>query len=117
MSINMGTFVPSGTVKPLAWLGKNKWLKFERSQDRWLISTEKKLYNTLSIAEKEKYTGDHWKAVHNLLFMPYENDKEQLFTYAMSRSIAFGPKMFKPTAIQCKAFENTSVDIPFDQYA
>ncbi len=117
MSINMNAFIPEGMARPLQWLGRKKWLQFEHSNDRWIISTDKKIWSDIPIKEKKEYTGEFWRRVNGLLFTPYSNDKEELLTYALSRAIAQGPKMFRPSTLQCKAFENTSVDIPFAQFA
>ena len=64
-----------------------------------------------------RFPDEVWKRIYGLLNAPYENDKEQLLTYAISKSLAEGPKMFRPTLLQCKAFENTVVGVPFSQYA
>jgi hypothetical protein len=116
-AVNMSYFVPDNMSRPLQWLGKTKWLQFDRSGDRWIISTNKKIVTNISPKERKDYPPDFWRRVEGLLFTPYSNDKEELLTYALSRAIAQGPKMFRPSMLQCKAFENTSVDIPFEQYA
>ena len=117
MPINMNIFVPATMHKPLAWLGKNNWLTFEHPQDHWIISTDKKLWDNNHVFLKNRYPEEVWKRIHGLLFTPYANDKEELFTYAISKSLATGPKMFRPKLLQCKGFENTTVRIPFSQYA
>lgn len=103
--------------KSLSWLGKRKWLLFSKSETRWSINTDKNLLDRLPPLEMAKLHSDHWEKVKKILNHVYLNDREELTTYAMSRCLAFGPKMFRPTMMQCVAFENTSVDIPFEQYA
>ena len=115
--INMATFVPASMHKPLAWLGKQKWLIFEHPADRWIISTDKKLWDANQKYLKGRFPEDVWKRIHGLLFTPYHNDKEELFTYSISKALATGPKMFRPKLLQCKGFENTMVRVPFSQYA
>lgn len=117
MAINMTEFVPPAMLKPLAWLGKREWIKFSRHQDRLVISTDSDIDKKVGLNERNRYPADHWKKVHGLLDAPYPSDKELLFTYALSRALATGPKMFRPKPLQCTGFENTSVDIPFSQYA
>ncbi len=113
----MSTFVPHTMHKPLAWLGKKKWIRFENKDGRWIISTDKTIWTARTDQDKRRYDDDVWKRVHGLLHTPYSNDKEELFTYAISKSLAEGPKMFCPKLMQCKGFENTMVRIPFSQYA
>ena len=116
-SINMSNFIPSSMHKPLAWLGKRKWIKFENQNGRWIIGTDKSIWDTLGPSDKRRYDDEVWDRIHGLLHTPYPNGKEELFTYAMSKALADGPKMFRPKLLQCKGFENTMVRIPFSQYA
>lgn len=115
--VNMSTFVPSTMHKPLAWLGKRKWVRFENKDGRWIIGTDKSIWKNLGPGDKRRYGDEVWDRVYGLLHTPYTNDKEELFTYAMSKALADGPKMFRPKLLQCKGFENTMVRIPFSQYA
>ena len=112
--INMSVFIPSTMHKPLAWLGKRKWIKFENNNGRWVIGTDKNIWKE---AQGPRYDKEVWNRVYGVLHAPSTNDKEELFTYAMSKSLAEGPKMFRPKLLQCKGFENTMVRIPFSQYA
>jgi len=117
MAFNMSSFVPENLVKPMTWLGKHDWINFEKQDNRFIISPDKSLYKNLSPQERKKHPEDYWKKIHELLFAPFMNDKEQILTYALSRALAFGPKLFRPSSLQCQGFENTTVGVPFKQYA
>jgi len=119
MAIDMTTFLPENVIKPLAWLGKFNWLLFEPLDDRFLISPDKDVWKNATLIEKRKQRqpDEFWSRVKSILYTPPFGDKEQLFEYALSRALAFGPKIFRPTSMQCQAFENTAVNIPFEQYA
>ncbi len=114
MGISMTDFLPDNMVKPCGWLGKRKWVRFEHPDERWIISANRRTWDEVPLEEKER---TKFRAVRGLLFDSYKSDKELLLTYALSRSVAFGPKVFQPSAMQCRALENTGCEVPFEQYA
>jgi hypothetical protein len=116
MAINMDVFLPRNIIKAASWLGKKPWVKFSH-QDSWSANTDKSIWQNRTVQDLRMHRDEEfWQQVHGFLFRPYSSDKELVCDYAMTRAVAFGPKMFRPTSMQCQALENTDVDIPFSDY-
>ena len=116
MTVDMETFLPSNIVKAAAWLGKKNWVQFNRRADGWVGSTDKSVWTERPNSEARLHSQEFWQQVHGLLSRPCGSDKELICNYALTRAVAFGPKMFRPTSMQCQSLENTDVNIPLSDY-
>jgi hypothetical protein len=116
MALSLSYFVNKDVIGPLAWMGRHRWLGVEPVGEKFSLKTIKTIYDDLTREERAGRPTEFWQTVRRLLYSPYANDKDLLMTYAYSRSACGGPKVFRPTSLQCQSLENTTVDIPWGDY-
>jgi len=116
MALTLSNFVKSDLICPLAWLGRHKWLKCRRVGERFSLSTDKDVIDKLPNDQRRTRPPEFWGEIRKLLYSPYANDKDLLMTYALSRAACGGPKVFRPTNLQCQSLEQTSPDLPWSDY-
>jgi hypothetical protein len=111
------TFVSREAIPALTWLGKRDWLDFGYSpnfQDRTVWTRPKKV--TVSEEEQKKIPRQVWDQVDHILANAGRDVVNSFLALALSKSIAYGPKVFQPTYEDCLALENTECTMSFADY-
>ena len=71
---------------------------------------------TFTSEEERKYSADDLKLVKELVRRAKFSAADLFHVLSVSKAIADGPKLFRPTVEQCEALENTEIKVPFDFY-
>jgi hypothetical protein len=116
----------------LTWLGKREWTNFKDYPEKRSVSIRPRPFvfnppqgtkpgdhpNAIVVykGEYERYPKTHWTILKEMLRV-LEFDVIGTFWYnCLSKSLAGGPKLFRPTTEQCVALEHTAATFPFDMY-
>lgn len=125
------TFDRKENLNVLSWLGKRDWTVHKDYPERLAIAARPKPFlfapnqqqlttaqNAIIVSrgEMDRHQPQHWHILREMLRI-LEFDVIGTFWYlALSKSLAGGPKLFRPTTEQCVALENTAASFPFDMY-
>jgi hypothetical protein len=103
--MDMTAFAPREFHPVLNWLGKREWVKFIIDND---FRTKVSINLDKPSAPKEYINK------LNIMFKMGPTAVSQF--WAMSRTLAFGPKVFLPSYEQCCAMRKTQANIPLSMY-
>lgn len=117
---------PDG-ILPLTWLGRQDWMIFKDIPEERAISAKpKKLVlhakeikpDTISVNEKEmrRYPQEMWRTLKRIIEALEYNVVGTLWYDTLAKALADGPKIFRPTALQCEALENAEARYSFKDY-
>lgn len=115
MPIDFTEFLPREYHRPLQWLGKLPWLNTRADGQGGII------FQWRHVEEKGISRND-FEFAENLIAKLEQQRNEQpvmlraLLYRAFAASLAYGPKVFQPNAMQCEALENVEVEVPFSEY-
>lgn len=128
--MDFSIFEDRANLPVLTWLGKKDWTIYKDIPERRAVSAKPRQFVfvpkqgdpvpegaiVVPRKEMEQFPDDHWKIVKSLLGA-LDYDVVATFWYdTLSKSLAGGPKLFRPTVEQCVALENTAATFPFDMY-
>lgn len=114
----------------LTWLGKREWTVYQDYPEKRAVAMKPRPFvfaptpnqeipeNALIVSrtELQKYPNEHWDILKQLINV-LDYDVIGTFWYnTLAKSLAGGPKLFRPTPEQCIALENTEATFPFDMY-
>jgi hypothetical protein len=120
-------------IPVLNWLGKRDWTSFKDFPEKRAVAIRPRPFlfaptpdqiikgagnDPVVVTKKEmdSYPKQHWAILKEMLRV-LDFDVIGTFWYAtLSKSLAGGPKLFKPTTEQCVALEQTAATFPFDMY-
>jgi hypothetical protein len=111
----MLNFLPARYNLGLKWLGGKDWLDV-------IVNPERTSYAIKPIVATQEdyahYAAEDIMLAKNIVdsFVKSGTSADIFFILALAKSIATGPKVFKPTFEQCLALENTEINVPFDFY-
>lgn len=128
--MDFGIFEDRAKLQALTWLGKREWIAYKDHPERRAVSAEPRnfVYNprqgavipegsvVVSKKEMEAYPEDHWTMVNEIVRALHYDMVATFWFDTLSKSLAGGPKLFRPTVEQCVALEHTSATFPFDMY-
>jgi hypothetical protein len=99
--------VPRPVHSTLAWLGKLDWITITPTPEFGvrLCMDEKLLRRQVGVER-------HWPLLQRL----FSRQETALQLLPLSKCLALGPKLFRPTKEQCEALAQTAVTIPFEDY-
>lgn len=113
----------------LTWLGKREWTIYKDYPDKRAVSIKPRPFifgsappeipeNALIIpkAEIQKYPNEHWTILREMLSILNYDVIGTFWCDTLAKSLAGGPKLFRPTVEQCIALENTEATFPFNMY-
>jgi hypothetical protein len=112
----------------LSWLGRREWIVYKDvPEQRSIIARSRSLHirprtqpedGGIVISEKEynKFPPNMWIIIKEI-FNQLEYDVVATFWYnTLSKALAGGPKIFRPTLEQCEALENAEARYAFKNY-
>lgn len=115
-------------MSALSWLGKRDWIYYKDYTDhREITAKPRPLFlkpkttptaDALVVSEKEYYQHpkEMWDTIQQLFSHLEDNVICTLWYHTLSKSLADGPKIFKPTVEQCEALENAEARYAFKDY-
>jgi len=126
--MQLSQIFPRAYHPALQWLGTKDWLNLhtpEESLDRG--HPEKQVghfsYNVNKDAlrptnsDRDRFKDTDFQNAENMLkSLSNVSVANVLFLFSISKAMANGIKLFQPTPEQCLAFENTNINVAFDQY-
>jgi hypothetical protein len=113
--MDFSTFIPREAHRAFQWLGRFQWLKTTVVNGEIKISFDFPAKdNSISLDDynvviKIRDTCISGSQINADLLLA-------LYYRATSTSLANGPKMFRPTPIQCEAMENVDAEVFFEDY-
>lgn len=104
----MRSLVPKDLITPLKILGKYEWLK-------WTPKDTIPPSSTISVNLPDDPALYQHKRF--MLFLSQQFDSLMLYRlFALSKTLAFGPKILCPTHQQCEALQHVDVNVRHDEY-
>ena len=116
--MDMGLFIrDKNYIGPLAWLGRHDWLRWERLTGGVLVARpDRSLLRTVRPEEVRRRGTGFMNRVASFLLGDTMHPLVMQSFFVRSKILAGGPKLFRPTAEQCRAMENTEANICFQDY-
>jgi len=124
-------------IPVLTWLGRKEWIVYKAHSERRAISVrpvnfifvpkpgEVELYKerhpddpVIIIGEKEfkNHPPEFWRQLRIILLSIQIDPVGTFWYYTLSKSLAGGPKLFRPLPEQCEALQHSSASYSFDDY-
>lgn len=116
-------------MTPLAWLGKKPWLIFkDYPEQRSISASPKKIYykphkpptdpTAIIVGEKEfnRHPRQMWDTLRQILGVLEFDVIGTLWYDTLSKALAGGPKIFRPTPEQCEALQHAEARYSFSDY-
>lgn len=117
-------------IPALTWLGKKDWMIYHdlpekrsvSAQPRSLFLKPKEIPQTnespLVVSEKEyrQYPSEMWRVLKGIVEVLDHNPLGTLWFDTLAKSLAGGPKIFRPSPLQCEALQNAEARYSFDDY-
>lgn len=117
----------------LTWLGHKDWVEFQDLPAQRAISalpreiifkrgkkkfTDEEEPNKIYVYQSEynRNRGELWKCVRDIVGYLKYDVLSTLWLLTLSKALAGGPKLFRPTWQQCEALEETDATFPFQMY-
>lgn len=107
-------FVSRETIPALSWLGKRDWLDFGYNatfNDRTIWTRPK-----IADLRSQEIPAAIKPQVERILLAAGRDVVNSFLALALSKSIAYGPKVFQPTFEDCVSLENTECNMSFADY-
>jgi hypothetical protein len=115
-------------IPTLNWIGKKDWIIYEDIPSQRAIKARPRRFvfhneiaaspQDIVVSEKEFNSQPTmmWKVFHEIINVIEFDVVGTLWYYTLSKSLADGPKIFQPTALQCEALENAEARYSFKDY-
>lgn len=116
----------------LTWLGRKDWMLYKDIPDQRAISARpRKLVlkpkqaidpagpeSPIIVSEKEfnRYPADMWKVLREIMNVLEFEVVGTLWYNTLSKALAGGPKIFRPTPLQCEALQHAEARYAFKDY-
>ncbi len=119
--MDMTIFIPRTFHRSLAFIGKRDWCGIAaRSINNGVTGATIGIEHLPSVEDAAKAgvdANDYKKTVAFIYkIAPMDNQSSLLYVYALSKSLATGPKVFMPNAEQCRALANVTIDLSVTDY-
>jgi hypothetical protein len=99
---------------PLRFLGGKEWMKIELDENSSCGTFIEKI--PYSRQESEEYGEANVQLAMRLLQNYASTASSRFFLLTLSKAVAEGPKLFRPSFDQCLAFEHQDINLTFDDY-
>jgi hypothetical protein len=125
-------FDHSEHMTALTWLGRKDWMLYRDIPDQRAISARpRKLVlkpkqpiepagpeSPIIVSEKEfnRYPADMWKVLREIMNVLEFEVVGTLWYNTLSKALAGGPKIFRPTPLQCEALQHAEARYAFKDY-
>lgn len=124
-------FDHSEHMTALTWLGRKDWMLYHDIPEQRAISAKprKLLFkpkqipapgpeSPICISEKEfaRYPSDMWKVLREIMNVLEFDIVGTLWYNTLAKALADGPKIFRPTAMQCEALQHAEARYAFKDY-
>ena len=124
-------FDHSEHMTALTWLGRKDWMLYHDIPTQRAISAKprKLLFkpkqipppgpeSPICISEKEfaRYPSDMWKVLREIMNVLEFDIVGTLWYNTLAKALAGGPKIFRPTAMQCEALQHAEARYAFKDY-
>jgi hypothetical protein len=124
-------------IPVLTWLGRKEWIVYKALSERRAISVrpvkfmfmpkpgEVDAYKArfpnepfIAVGEKEfkSQPPEFWRQLNRILDVIQIDPIGTFWYYTLSKSLAGGPKLFRPLPEQCEALQHSSASYSFDDY-
>lgn len=124
-------------IPVLTWLGRKEWIVYKALLERRAISVrpvkimlvpkpgQVEAYKAthpnepvIIVGEKEfkSHPPDFWQQLNRILEVIQIDPIGTFWYYTLSKSLAGGPKLFRPLPEQCEALQHSSASYSFDDY-
>lgn len=114
----------------LTWLGRKDWMIYQdipaqraiSAKPRKLAIKPKKpilgLESPISVSEKEfnRHPADMWKVLREIMNVLEFDVVGTLWYNTLAKALAGGPKIFRPTPLQCEALQHAEARYAFKDY-
>lgn len=134
--MDMSTFLEKPIIQPMVWLGRRDWITYTDLPHQRAVAARPRTVlfkpkpgkvdefkaahkeDPIVVGEKEyeKYEPEHWGLVRRITEDLEFDVIGTLWYYSLSKALAGGPKLFKPTIHQCQALQHSEARYNFDQY-
>jgi len=105
----MRQLLPKEMIRPLTELGKHNWIEW------WSESTDPRSTGCRTRFPNDPALNSSW--IINHIESIASQDAGQYFRYyVLSKALADGPKLIRPTEEQCEALEHVDVNVSFEEY-
>jgi hypothetical protein len=109
-------FFPASKHLAIKFLGKKDWLDLTVDPEQGTVGTIKDRI-PFEPEDRRQFKDEDMKEAARLLeIYASRNSSSAFFLLQVSRAMADGPKLFRPTHDQCIGLENVEVTVPFDKY-
>ena len=124
-------FDHSEHMTALTWLGRKDWMLYQDIPAQRAISARpRKLIikprqpvepgpeAPIIVSQKEydRYPADMWKVLREIMNVLEFDVVGTLWYHTLSKALAGGPKIFRPTPLQCEALQHTEARYAFKDY-
>lgn len=124
-------FDHSEHMTALTWLGRKDWMLYQDIPAQRAISARpRKLVikprqpvepgpeAPIIVGQKEydRYPADMWKVLREIMNVLEFDVVGTLWYHTLSKALAGGPKIFRPTALQCEALQHAEARYAFKDY-
>lgn len=122
-------------ISALTWLGRREWISYQdlvlqraisakprkllfqrKGQDNKSCPDTPESYVTIGHKEYERYPSDMWRTLREMSQVLEHDTVGTLWYNTLSKALAGGPKIFRPTAMQCEALQHSEARFAFKDY-
>lgn len=116
-------------IMGLAWLGRLDWINFKDNPANRSIEALPKEINfqnrgkelpkhgiVVDQREVAKHPHEMWSNLKDILNVLQEDTIGTFWHYTLSKALAGGPKIFRPTNMQCQAMQHSEANFSFADY-
>lgn len=135
--MNFTLFDHKENIDALAWLGRRDWIVYKNLKEQnavfaapvdFFLNPRPKVIeeyksknpdsNPIIVNEKEikQHPPELWQRIKLILDHLQYDPLGTFWYYALSKSLANGPKIFQPLKQQCEALQNSSASYSFEDY-
>ncbi len=122
-------FEDQENIMGIAWLGRLDWISFKDNPANRSIEALPKEINfqnrgkelpksgiVVDQREQARFPQNMWTNLKDILDVLQQDTIGTFWHYTLSKALAGGPKIFRPTNMQCQAMQHSEANFSFNDY-